>query len=176
MPASTGPSNDPFQPPVTHDRVPELVRLPRAPAPANEMAPAEVAPSLRPRRRVEYRRPGRSWVTVVILGFAAVGIAAVGDTAIKKVMGWKAMRADQPRAVVFSPLWKDDSVLVTIQVSPRNARLMLDGEPAVSNPLRIVRSQAPHTIEASARGFASARQEFTADTAKTIRLRLSRSK
>jgi hypothetical protein len=168
---SSRPSTDRFQPPRSREEIPELVRLPRAPAPANEIAP-ELLPA--PRRPLEYRRPRTSWVTIVVLGLAVVGVGVIGDAVIKKVMGWRASRAEPERAVTYSPLWKDDSVLVTVQVSPHDARLMLDGEPAVSNPLRIVRSKAPHTIEAAARGYASGRQEFTADAPKTIRLRLSR--
>src|SRR5207253_2774999 len=77
--------NDPFLPPEAQERAPELVELPRRPAPVGE----PVIPPRAPERRkpLRYRRPGTSWVTVVILAFAAVGMAALGGTLIKKLTG-----------------------------------------------------------------------------------------
>jgi hypothetical protein len=133
------------------------------------------------RRPVQYRRPGVSWVTVVVLGFAAVGIAAVAGTALKKVTGL-ALRPpprllEQPASpVVYQPLAKDDAVLVTVQVSPRAARLMLDGEPLVSNPVRLPRGPKPHSLAATAEGYAPTVEEFTADATKTVHLRMPRAR
>src|SRR4051812_9048249 len=109
-------------------------------------------PSLAPvpqrRKPLRYKRPGTGWVTFVILGFAAVGMAAVGGTAVKKLLrvSMPAVTHQAPaKSVPYASVSRDDAVLVTVQVSPRNARLMLDGEPAVSNPLRILRQDpAPH--------------------------------
>jgi hypothetical protein len=68
----------------------------------------------------------------------------------------------------------DDAVLINIAVSPQDARLMLDGEPLPSNPVRLPRGPRPHMLAAAAEGFTPAVEEFTADKHKTIRLRLTR--
>jgi hypothetical protein len=133
-----------------------------------------------PRRRqpLRYKRPGTSWVTVVILGFAAVGMAAVGGTTLKKVMGIGAkptpVEVAQQKAVTYSALAKDDAVLITVQVSPHAARLTLDGEAATSNPLWVPRGSRRHQIAATAEGFEPGQQEFVADAPQTIRLRLKK--
>jgi hypothetical protein len=124
---------------------------------------------------VKYRRPGVSWVTVLVLGFAAVGAAAVGGTIFKKVTGLilTPQRA-RPVMVVYRPLAMDDAVLINVAVSPRDARLMLDGEPLPSNPVRLPRGPKPHMLAAAATGFTPAVEEFTADKHKTVRLHLAR--
>jgi hypothetical protein len=185
MSAPTSRRRDPFQPPGASDPRIELAAEPaKAPAPgtmAPESPPSSARSTPMARRPLEYRRPGVSWVTVVVLGFAAVGIAAVGGTVVKKVTGLTsrtpAPRLEQPAApVVYQPLAKDDAVLVTIQVSPRTARLMLDGEPLVSNPVRLPRGPKPHTLAATAEGYAPTVEEFSADATKTVHLRLPRAR
>jgi hypothetical protein len=165
--------DDPFRPPGADAPVPELATAPPRAATSEPIVPPAIAPPQR-RKPLRYKRPSTSWVTVVILGFAAVGMAAVGGTALRKLMG-----KDRPapsevarNAVTYSGLSKDDAVLITVQVSPRDARLTLDGEPTVSNPLRVLRGRAKHRLAASAAGFQSAEQEFTADLPQTIRLHL----
>jgi hypothetical protein len=68
----------------------------------------------------------------------------------------------------------DDAVLINVAVSPQDARLMLDGEPLPSNPVRLPRGAKPHTLAAAADGFTPAVEEFTADKNKTVRLQLAR--
>jgi hypothetical protein len=80
------------------------------------------------------------------------------------------------KPVIYQPLPKDDAVLVTVTVSPRDVRLVLDGEPLTSNPIRLPRGGKPHTLAAAAAGFAPAVEEFTADKPKTIRLELARAR
>jgi PEGA domain-containing protein len=118
-------------------------------------------------------------VTVVVLGFAAVGVAAVGGGLFKKLTGLalappKLARPAAP--VIYQPLAKDDAVLINIAVSPPGARLMLDGEPLPSNPVRLPRGPRPHTLAAAADGFAPTVEEFTADKPKTVHLRLPRTR
>jgi hypothetical protein len=114
----------------------------------------------------------------VVLGFAAVGVSAIGGTALKKLIGKGArptpIEVAQQKAITYSALSKDDAVLVTVQVLPRDARLTLDGEPAVSNPLRVLRSKSQHRIAATAQGYEPGQQEFTADAPRTIRLHLKK--
>jgi len=113
---------------------------------------------------------------VLVLGFAAVGVAAVGGTVFKKMTGLVVAppRPARPPVVVYRPLAMDDAVLISVAVSPQGARIMLDGEPLPSNPVRLARGLKPHMLAAAADGFAPAVEEFTADKHKTVRLRLAR--
>jgi hypothetical protein len=143
-------------------------------APQPNPAPLPVPQRRKPLR---YKRPGTSWVTFVILGFAAVGMAAVGGTAVKKLLKTAMPAVTQPapaRPVTYAALAKDDAVLVRVQVWPRDARVLLDGEPAVSNPLRILRGKTQHRLSASAPGYQSAMQDFTAEAGRTVRLLLKK--
>jgi PEGA domain len=136
-------------------------------------------PAVKPRRRFQYLRPGATWVMVVVLGFAAVGVAALGGLVFKKVGGLaptSAPRVVTAAGVIYRPLAEDDAVLVSIQASPREARLMLDGEPLPSNPVRLPRGPKPHKLAATADGFAPMVEEFTADEPKTVKLRLWRAR
>jgi hypothetical protein len=171
MPASKR-RNDPFQPPEADAAAPDLVTLPARAATEQPMPVAAPAPERR--KPLRYKRPGTSWVTFVVLGFAAVGMAAVGGTAFKKLMGQRpeAPVAKAEKAMTYSALSKDDAVLITIEGLPRDAHLTLDGEPAVSNPLRLLRSKDKHRVAVSAQGFESATQDFTAEASKTLRLHL----
>jgi hypothetical protein len=98
---------------------------------------------------------------------------------LKKVFGSKektpaAMAEDARKAVGYSTISKDDAVLVTVVISPRDARLMLDGEHTVSNPLRFLRSSTSHRISVSAPGYAPAIQEVVPDAHKTVRFSLKK--
>jgi hypothetical protein len=171
------PRSDPFRPPAHEERPLELAAHPAA-------RTAEVeGPLLEPptvRKPLRYRRPGTSWVTVVVLGFAAVGLVAVAGLAMRKLGGLAAPRREQApeqsRPTVYRELPNDNAVLVEVKVSPREARLMLDGEPITSNPLRVPRGPAVHKLAATAEGYAPTVEEFTADMPKTIRLKLPRAR
>jgi hypothetical protein len=176
-------SNDPFLPPGSDAQAPELAELPsRAKQTVDITPPPMAAMSPRPERRqpLKYKKPGTSWVTFVILGFAAVGMAAIGGTALKRIFGAKEQnavtKAQEVRKASYTMLSKDDAVLVTVVVSPRDARLMLDGEHTVSNPLRFLRSKTSHKISVSAPGYAPSIQEVVPDAHKTIRVTLKKQK
>ena len=155
MPASPSPRRDPFRPPGQEERRIELGDVKARPPSQTTAAVVPSSPRSTglTRRPLKYRRPGVSWVTVVVLGFAAVGAAAVGGVIFKKVTG---LAVTPPRValpgkpVIYQPLAKDDAVLITVTVSPRDARLVLDGEPLTSNPMRIPRGTKPHTLAAAA--------------------------
>ena len=66
-------------------------------------------------------------------------------------------------------------MLVTIDVSPRSARLLLDGEPLVSNPVPLARG-TKHTIGALADGFEGSLTTVTADKRKTVRIVLRKAR
>ena len=166
---------DPFRPPVHEERSLELATPPPA-------TPVVQAPLIEPptvRKPVRYRRPRVSWLTMVVLGFAAVGAVAVSGVVMRRVSGLG--RAPRPQAaavgpVVYRPLADDNAVLVELRVTPREARVMLDGEPVTSNPLRVPRGSAMHKLAVTAEGFTPTVEEFTADGPKTIRLRLTRAR
>jgi PEGA domain-containing protein len=164
--------NDPFLPPGGEERAPDLVDLPRRadPTMAQAQPPSTSAPG--PRKPLKYKRPATSWVTVVVLAFAAVGMAVVGGTVIKKVTGRDVLSPGEKaeKAVTYSALAKDDAVLITVEVLPREAHILLDGEQAASNPLRILRSKTRHTVSAAAPGYATAVAEVVPDASKTVRL------
>jgi hypothetical protein len=170
--------SDPFQPGDQQERPLELAYDPRSPqsAPgttADEVPLPEAADVPERRAPVRYRRPGVSWVTVVVLGFAAVGVAALAGSALKKVgrMALQpAVRASKPeKSTIYHEVAKDSAVLVDIQVTPRDARLMLDGEPLASNPVRLARG--PHKLAATAAGHAPLVQEFTVEGPKLAKAR-----
>jgi hypothetical protein len=182
MPAPKSRSRDRFRPPGSDAPI-ELgspAETPSKDAPPATLAPPGPLAAPVPRRPLQYRRPGISWVTVLVLGFAAVGVAAVCGTMFKRLTTLAFSRAREvarPAApVIYNPLAKDDGVLVSVQVSPRHARLMLDGEPLVSNPVRQPRGPKPHKLAATAEGYAPTVEEFTADATKTVQLRLPKAR
>jgi hypothetical protein len=167
---------DPFRPPAHENRPLELAEHPAART-AEVEGPMVEVPTVR--KPLRYRRPTTSWLTVVVLGFAGVGLVAVAGLALKKVKGLGSIHREAPaveRPVVYHELAGDNAVLVEVRVTPRDARLMLDGEPVTSNPLRVPRGPAVHKLAAMAQGYAPLVEEFTADGPRTIRLRLPRAR
>jgi hypothetical protein len=77
--------------------------------------------------------------------------------------------------VTWKPVQTGDAVLVTVEVTPRSARLLLDGGPMPSNPARLDKGTS-HTITAMAPGFETATAEVAAKEATTIRLRLKKAR
>src|SRR4051812_15934821 len=73
------PAPPPLPPPPPHGEKPrERAAGPSPPAaPAVTQVPASPRSTPAARGPVRYRKPGSSWVTVVVLAFAAVGVAAV---------------------------------------------------------------------------------------------------
>jgi hypothetical protein len=179
MPASRRRPDDPFLPPDGGGETPDVAELPSRALPTLDITPPPrlIAQPIRD-KPIKYKRPRTSWVTVFILAFAAVGMAAVGGTIIKKFFGGKdrtpQSALEEAQALRYSSLSKDDAVLVTVVVSPRDARLMLDGDHTVSNPLRFLRSKTPHKVSASAPGYVPAFQDVVPDSSKTIRFTLKK--
>jgi hypothetical protein len=103
-------------------------------------------------------------------------MAAVGGTVLRRVFGAKdrspESAVEEARAMRYSSLSKDDAVLVTVVVSPRDARLMLDGDHTVSNPLRFLRSRTPHKLSVSAPGYLPTVTEVVPDASKTLHFTL----
>jgi len=183
MSAPKNRTDDPFLPPgAAESETPDLAELPsRAKQTVDITPPPRLAINTEPQRRkpLRYKKPGTSWVTFVILGFAAVGMAAIGGTVLKKIFGTRerapsTIAEEARKAAGYSTISRDDAVLVTVVVTPRDARLMLDGDHTVSNPLRFLRSKTAHKLSVSAPGYAPAIQEIVPDAHKTIRLNLKK--
>jgi hypothetical protein len=116
---------------------------------------------------------------VLVLSFAAVGLATMGAFAYRKMVHQDeapVATADPDQPVIYRPLPADDGVLVRIQVLPREARIMLDGEPLQSNPVRLPRRATAHRLAATANGYDPKVVEFTADAPRTVRLDLARAR
>ena len=134
------------------------------------------------RQPVKYRKPPGGVGNFVLFGLAALGLGAAvlfGARMLKRgVEAAPTIQALKPAPAPAKPVvWKavdtGDGVLVTVEVSPRSARLLLDGEPLPSNPLRLLKGST-HTIAGMADGFQPAKVEVTATQPRTIRLKLAR--
>src|SRR5438046_4836512 len=105
MSARKGP--DRFRPPASEEKTLELAREPGPSASSTEPAAIGDLPAPAPRQPLRYRRPRASWVTVVVLGFAAVGATALAGRLVRKL----SMLASAPTkvaapaaSVVYHPL------------------------------------------------------------------------
>jgi hypothetical protein len=174
---------NPFEPPA--DPLAPTVELTVDAAQAMSAARHEV-PLPAPKRRepLRYQRPNRL-LNLGLFAFAGVGLVAVvlyGARLLRdRVEGTSAAAAAPaaaapPQPVAWRPVEKGDAVLVTIEVSPKSARLLLDGEPLPSNPVRLPRDGARHTLSASAPGYAPAAQELSAEGPKTVRIKLRKAR
>lgn len=136
-------------------------------------------PNPAPRAPVRYKGPRSSWVVVAVLGLAGIGIFALAYLFVPRLKAWVDGGA-RPGAVlphkpvVYRELARDDAVLVTVEVSPRSARLLLDGDPLPSNPVRLPRDGALHRLSALADGHEPAELPFVADKVKTVKIKLKK--
>jgi hypothetical protein len=134
----------------------------------------------------EYKGPRGGTSHLVLWAFAGLGVLAVIGSAVRFFRSGPEPEASaatsgstEPAAAAQPTVWKPvelgPNVLVTVDVSPRSARLLLDGEPMMSNPIPLARG-SKHTIGALADGFEGALTTVTADKRKTVRLVLKRAK
>jgi len=119
---------------------------------------------------------------LILWAFAGLGVLAVIGSAIRFLRSGPGTpaaavgaAAEPASPTVWKPVELGPNVLVTVDVSPRSARLLLDGEPLASNPVPLMRG-TKHTIGALADGFEGALTSVTADKRKTIRIVLRPSK
>ena len=189
---------DPFAPPGTSraggSDEPELAlarEVRRAPAPTAG-DPGEPALPTAARQPVAYRKPPGGIGNFVIWLFAAVGLGAAvlfgasvlkrgtessrpGSTPATTIQAAPAAAPAPAKPVTWKPVEKGAAVLITVEVTPRTARLLLDGGPMPSNPVQLDKGTS-HTITAMAPGFEPATAEVTAQEATTIRLRLNKAR
>jgi hypothetical protein len=196
MPANrTEGSDDRFAPPGDHQDVTLDVAEsgPRG-RPTGTMADDGQLHVPEARRPVKYKQHGGFGNLLVWLigGACLMGAAGFGAVAASRMLGkgqgtgpstttvTTAPVAGQQevapaKPVIWKPVTTGDAVLVTVEATPRSARLLLDGAPTQSNPIRVPRG-GTHTVQAMADGFEPASAEVVADGAKTIRLKLKKSR
>lgn len=169
--------DDPFRPPEDSGHAP----LELAPAPERRPAPEQTVPPIvpsSPEPVVHARLPGGAG-NLVLWGFAALGVLAIvgaGAYFLRRgvqVTAAAAPAAEEPKPVTWKEVGTGNAVLVTVEVKPRNARLLLDGTPLPSNPVRLARGST-HRIGAMADGYAASAVEVTADEEKTVTIALER--
>jgi hypothetical protein len=137
------------------------------------------------RRPVAYKGPPGGFSNFVLWAFAGLGLLGAGGMGIRYLMNVSApaapaaaapgpARAAAPpeKPVVWKAVETGDGVLVQVD-APRNARLLLDGQPLPSNPVRLARGSV-HTIAAVTDAGAQASVSVTADRPKTVKLRPAR--
>ncbi len=174
---------DPFEPPA--DPLAPTVELAVEAALATSATRHE-GPLPEPRRRapLRYKSPNRL-LNLGLFALAGVGLVAVvlyGARFLReRVEGTSAAppaiaAPAPPKPVTWRPVEKGESALVTVEVTPRSARLLLDGEPLPSNPLRLPRDGSRRTLTASAPGYAPVAQELSADGPKTVRIKLRKAR
>ncbi len=135
----------------------------------------------------DYKAPREGMSNLLLWAFAGLGMLAVIGSALRYFRGGSAASesaaapasASDPAAAAQPTVWKPvelgPNVLVTVDVSPRSARLLLNGEPMVSNPVPLARG-TKHTIGALADGFEGSLTTVTADKRKTVRIVLRKAR
>jgi hypothetical protein len=141
------------------------------------------------RKPVVYKQQGGFGNLVIWLigGACLVGAAAFGAVAAKRMFADKTAptgaaggpaaagaAAAPAKPVTWTAVTKGDAVLVTVEATPRHARLSIDGAALESNPIRLARG-GTHIVQAVADGFEPASAQIVADGAKTVRLKLKKS-
>lgn len=172
-------SRDPFLPPeVPQAPLPEVAPQP---SPQGTLATDDVAKRHR-RAAIKYRRPMNT--PLVIWFFAFVGAGCLFLLFTKGIKGVMNLRLDQEAARAFNHAtakptrWqgvaKGESVLVHVDVSPRDAHVFVDGVLASSNPLMLPKSNQVHTVMVVAPGFKEHVMKVTANKPAKLTVKLAK--
>jgi hypothetical protein len=156
--------------------------LTRKVAAETELAPMGVAeaPAFAPRKPAEYKMPTGGLSNAVLFALAGLGLLAVVIVGAKFLRGAHEEATSAPAPAAVSPrteyraLPAEDAVLITVTATPHNARLLLDGEPLPSNPVRLPRGKTQHKIAAFADGYEATAEIVIPDAPKTVAIRLSK--
>jgi hypothetical protein len=128
-----------------------------------------------------YKAPREGMSNLLLWAFAGLGLLAVIGSAVRFLRSGSrdtptaasapatSGQAAVPEPTVWKPVELGPNVFITIDVSPRSARLLLDGEPMMSNPVALPRG-TKHTIGALADGFEGSLTTVVADKRKTVRV------
>lgn len=194
MPANrTEGPEDRFAPPGDHQDVTLEVAEsgPRGRPTSGTMADDAQLHVPEPRRPVKYKQQGGFGNLLVWLigGGCLLAAAGFGAVTARRMLGGgegsgpaqvtvapaPGQAAAPAKPVVWKPVTTGDAVLVTVEATPRSARLLLDGAPVESNPIRVPRG-GTHTVQAMADGYEPASAEVVADGPRTIKLKLKKSR
>jgi hypothetical protein len=74
----------------------------------------------------------------------------------------------------WEPVTLGEGVLIQLQLEPRDTRVLVDGEPAVSNPVRLARSEKLHTFQFVSAGYLAQTRQIAASKAATLAIKLSK--
>jgi hypothetical protein len=161
-PPDPPPGQDPFAPPDADGHDDSTFAL----APHSRAHQTRLSQDVQPvvpeaRRPVAYKSPSGGLSNLVLWAFASLGFLGAAGVGIRYAMNRNTAPAGAPAAAAAGPApaaaapakpvtWKavetGDGVLVQVD-APRNARLLLDGQPLPSNPVRLPRGTV-HTIAA----------------------------
>jgi hypothetical protein len=170
-------SQDPFAPPEPPPLAPELDdQRPRRPAAGPDAALFVESPSKT--RPVRYKKPTTSFLFPALAVIGLVSVVGVTARLLRRgaeaVQTASAAPPPPPKPVEYKELGRQDGALVTIEVSPKGARLLLDGAPLPSNPVWLPRGSGPRTLAVAADGYAPHVQEIDADGPRTLKVKLKK--
>jgi serine/threonine-protein kinase len=161
-------------------------------------AAADATSAARPSAKKRQDRAGSSRFRLAVVA-AAVGVAALAVGAVLLAIGGEeAAPSDEPGpppqtervlqrgsapAAVPEPPARDSSeparenaekVRIALEISPRDAQLVLDGEPLPvgTDRLELPDDGTSHTVEAAAAGFSKAKKTFVAKPGLRLQLKL----
>ncbi|MDX2019208.1 MAG: PEGA domain-containing protein [Deltaproteobacteria bacterium] len=172
-------TRDPFLPPEGPPAPPPEVQ-PR-PEPGGTLATEDVRKRHR-RAATKYRRPMNT--PLIIWFFAFVGAGCLFLLFTKGIKGLMNLRLDREAARAFERAtakptqWRGvqqgESVLIDMELSPRDARVFVDGQPANSNPVMLPKANQTHDIVVVAPGFVERAVKVTANKPAKISVKLEK--
>ena len=174
-------SRDPFLPPeVNQAPLPQVVeRL----TPEGTLATDENRKRHRRAAR-KYRRPLNTPLVIWFLAFVGAGCLFLLFT--RGIKGLMNLRLDQEAARAFERAtarptqWQGvtqgPSVLIDLQLSPRDARVFIDGQLASSNPVMLPQSDRTHEVLVAAPGYQERLVKVTANKPATLAIKLRKQK
>lgn len=172
-------TRDPFlPPPEPHAPTPDLAARPD---PGGTLATDEMRKRHR-RAATKYRRPLNT--PLLIWFFAFVGAGCLFLLFTKGIKGLMNLRLDREaaealRRVTEKPTkWtavsQGESVLVDVDVSPRDARVFINGQLASSNPVILPKSQKTYNVLVAAPGFQERLVKVTAIKSVKVSVKLTK--
>lgn len=124
-----------------------------------------------------YRRPLNTPLVIWVLAVIGGAVVFLGITRGLKNVASMRFAADDVREALRSPVnWQPvaqgDAVLIQMQLVPRNARVLIDGVPADSNPVRLQKSAKVHKFVVMASGHLTQTVSVSAAKATTLNIKL----
>jgi|GEM_PF-4619571 len=170
--------NDRFAPPPDPDAPPLQVD-------AHVRAPATIASEEHHKRwrkpKIKYRRPLNT--PLIIWFFAFIGAGTLFwffSGGLRWVSNLKFNVEDVQKTfqkpTKWEPVNEGEGVLIQLQLEPRDTRVLVDGEQAASNPVRLARSEKLHKFQFVSAGYLDQVRQVRASKAATIAVKLAKEK